>query len=87
MQGFKWWQSMSLMFEKPKKKKKQSRVYRFNPPKKVKGYTPCLNDSCFFTDTPLEYCNVHHVFFGSDRSKSETWGMKVYFTQGLASRH
>ena len=52
--------------------------YDFKPPKKQGKYTPCLNDKCFFTETPSEYCNVHHVFFGKNRKKSEIWGMKVY---------
>ena len=52
---------------------------RFTPPKKVKGYVPPLNDSCFFTDAPAEYCCVHHIYFGKGyRKLSDTWGMTVY---------
>jgi len=67
----------AMMFPK-KQKINKKKEYRFEPPKKVNGYTPCLNNSCFFTDSPAERCAVHHVYFGNDRKKSEKWGMKVY---------
>ena len=43
-------------------------------------YTECLNNGCFFTQTPKEYCEIHHIFGAADRKKSEKWGMKVYLT-------
>ena len=44
----------------------------------AKKYTPCLNEACFFTNCNKSLCHVHHIFFGSDRKKSEKYGMKVY---------
>lgn len=41
-------------------------------------YTPCLNDTGYYSDAPPEYCEVHHIFFGRDRKLSEKYGMKVY---------
>ena len=42
-------------------------------------YSPCINEACFFTETPKEYCVVHHIFNGNpNRKLSEKWGMKIY---------
>ena len=42
-------------------------------------YTECLNNECFFTGIPGEYCERHHIFYGSaNRKLSEKYGMKVY---------
>ena len=42
-------------------------------------YTECLNDECFFTKIPSEYCERHHIFYGTgNRKLSEKYGMKVY---------
>jgi hypothetical protein len=44
-------------------------------------YTPCLNNSCFFTKQHKDRCEVHHVFYGSgNRKLSEKYGMKVYLS-------
>lgn len=51
-------------------------------------YTPCLNNECFFTQTPKEYCVVHHIFYGNPgRKLSEKWGMKVYLVPRMHTQN
>ena len=40
-------------------------------------YTPILNDKCFFSGRS-DNLEVHHIFGGSRREKSEQYGLKVY---------
>lgn len=51
-------------------------------------YTPCLNETCFFTNTPSEFCEVHHIFYGSGHRKlSEKYGMKIYLAPDYHRGH
>jgi hypothetical protein len=59
---------------KPNNNKSKPKAQRKEPQKE---YTPMLNDSCYFTHRK-DWLEVHHLMGGSNRDKSEQYGLKVY---------